>query len=274
MLNIPRWAQEGGQMHDDPRVSHMRFVTEQAKAYAPDLDEALFFADLLCDDVQYVRPTDQQERSNPNFAPIEVAAEWEVISEATEEAERWEDHPRTDQPAYRNPFEEERIGDFDDDDHWDYDPGFDIVREGETPNLDWKDGQRSKMVKDAAFAAAKGKAWGKNPAFLLGALSGLDAGMEFRAARERGFTFYHACRPDNVKIDGDTVTVACADFSTGKRKTVYRNITLDEFLLIMQEVGPTLSANDCLKFARIFYRAKLTFQALLISMVGAVSAAF
>ena len=76
MLNIPRWAQEGGQMHDDPRVSHMRFVTEQAKAYAPDLDEALFFADLLCDDVQYVRPTDQQEAQNPNFAPIEVAAEF------------------------------------------------------------------------------------------------------------------------------------------------------------------------------------------------------
>ena len=274
MLNIPRWAQEGGQMYADPRVQHMRFLVEQAKAVAPAIDEDALFSDLLVDDVQYTRPTDQQERENPNFAPIEVAAEWEVISDAAEEAERWEDHPRTDQPAYRNPFEEERIGDFDDDDHWDYDPGFDIVREGETPNLDWKDGQRSKMVADAYHAAAKGKKWGKHPAFLLGALSGLDAGMEFRAARERGFTFYHACRPDNVKIDGDTVTVACADFSTGKRKTVYRTITLDEFLLIMQEVGPTLSASDCLKFARIFYRAKLKFQALLISMVGAVSAAF
>ena len=149
---------------------------------------------------------------------------------------------------------------------------FDIVREGETPNLDWKDGQRSKMVKTPRSLLPKVRHGARTLLFCL-VPSGLDAGMEFRAARERGFTFYHACRPDNVKIDGDTVTVACADF-TGKRKTVYRNITLDEFLLIMQEVGPTLSANDCLKFARIFYRAKLTFQALLISMVGAVSVAF
>ena len=75
-------------MYADPRVQHMRFVTEQAKAsIAPDLDEALFFADLLVDDVQYVRPTDQDEKANLDYAPIESPGEFWVMWQAQREAD-------------------------------------------------------------------------------------------------------------------------------------------------------------------------------------------
>ena len=239
-LNIPRWALPGGQMFNDPRVAHMRFVTEQAKAYAPDLDEALFFADLLCDDVQYVQPSDGDKRENPNFAPIECAGEFWVIQDAIREERRWTDTltaevERDDQPAWIDPFED-IYPDTDDDD----DELFEFVP-GTSPYQEFIDDQRSKMVNDIYAAKAKGKKWAASKALLVVALGALDKGKSFQRARELGFMAYHAEYAPNIlkRVEGGFVVKTTA-FENGKPKDTWRFFP-EEYVRLCWEFLPKTS---------------------------------
>ena len=83
--------------------------------------------------------------------------------------------------------------------------------------------RRSRMVADMANAAAKGKKWGKHPAFMIVALQALDDGKSYAKARELAFLAYHMSFAVNIKkVRANGLVVECADFSTGKRTTAYK----------------------------------------------------
>lgn len=228
MLNLPKWALPGGQMASDPRVAHMRFLVEQAKAVAPAIDEDRLFSDLLVDDVQYVRPTDQDEKQNLNFAPIECAGEFYVLADAMREERRWSDAltaevERTDQPAWRDPFEEERFDPFDDDeDLWDED-GFEPFVPGTSSYQEFIDEQRSRMVDDIYRAKQRGKKWGASKALLVVSLAALDKGRSFQRSRELGFMAYHCeYAPNIVKRVEKGFVVKTTSFENGKPRDTWR----------------------------------------------------
>ena len=229
MLNIPRWAQEGGQMYADPRVQHMRFLTEQAKSIAPDIDEDALFSDLLVDDVQYVRPTDQDEKANLDYAPIESPGEFWVMWQAQREADSFiTDRDRDDQADWIDPFAEERIGDFDcNDEEIDDDAHLDgtavPVVLGTSPWQEYADNQRSKMVNDIYAAKAKGKKWADSKALLVVSLGALDKGKSFKRARELGFMAYHCEYAPNILKRADKgFVVKTTAFENGKPKDTWR----------------------------------------------------
>lgn len=221
-MNIPRWALPGGQMENDPRVAHMRFLVRQAKAVAPDIDEDALFADLLVDDVQYIRPTDQDEAQNLNFAPIECAGEFWVIQDAMREERRWTDTltaevERDDQPAWIDPFED-IYPDTDDED----DELFEFVP-GTSPYQEFIDNQRSKMVDNIYAAKGKGRKWAASKALLVVALGALDKGKSFQRARELGFMAYHCEYAPNIvkRVEGGFV-VKTTSFENGKPRDTWR----------------------------------------------------
>ena len=222
MMNIPRWALPGGQMYADPRVAHMRFLTEQAKSIAPTLDEDRLFSDLLVDDVQYVRPSDQDEAQNMNYAPIECAGEFYVLADAMREERRWTETltaevERDDQPAWIDPFED-IYPDTDDED----DELFEFVP-GTSPYQEFIDNQRSKMVDNIYAAKQRGKKWADSKALLVVALAALDKGKSFQRARELGFMAYH-CQyaPNIVKRVEKGFVVKTTTFENGKPKDTWR----------------------------------------------------
>ena len=239
-MNLPKWALPGGQMASDPRVAHMRFLTEQAKQYAPDIDEDRLFADLLVDDVQYVRPKDQDEAQNMNYAPIECASEFWVIQDAIREERRWTDTltaevERTDQPAWIDPFED-IYPDTDDED----DELFEFVP-GTSPYQEFIDNQRSKMVDNIYAAKQRGKKWADSKALLVVSLGALDKGKSFKRARELGFMAYHCEYAPNIlkRVEGGFVVKTTA-FENGKPRDTWRYMP-EEYIRMCWDYLPKTS---------------------------------
>ena len=239
-MNLPKWALPGGQMASDPRVAHMRFLTEQAKQYAPDIDEDRLFADLLVDDVQYVRPKDQDEAQNMNYAPIECAGEFYVLADAAREERRWTETltaevERDDQPAWIDPFED-IYPDTDDED----DELFEFVP-GTSPYQEFIDNQRSKMVDNIYAAKQRGKKWADSKALLVVALGALDKGKSFQRARELGFMAYH-CQyaPNIVKRVEKGFVVKTTTFENGKPRDTWRFMP-EEYVRLCWEFLPKSS---------------------------------
>lgn len=245
--DLPKWMLPGGQMWPDPRVQNhweaVRRVKRMADAAGKPITEEQMVAALcgVMDGVPYAAELDQEREERMDYAPITSSGEFWIVRQAQRDADMFEDRPREDWPEWADFQELEDVFleglddeplDEDEDDLHDFIPGT-------SPWQEHIDNQRSKMVADMAAAAAKGKKWAKHPALMVVALQALDNGESFQRARELGFIAYHASFVGNIgKVRGRGLVIACADFSTGKRTTVYKLLPWKYLKLAMPYLHP------------------------------------
>lgn len=245
--DLPKPFKPGGQMWNDPRVRNhweaVRRVKRMADAAGKAITEEQMVACLcgIMDGVPYTTELDQEREERMDYAPITSSGEFWIVRQAQRDAESFEDRPRTDWPEWAD-FQEledvflEGLDDEplneDEDDLHEYIPGT-------SPWQEHIDNQRSKMVADMSRAAEKGKKWAKHPALMVVALQALDNGESFQRARELGFLAYHASFVGNIgKVRAKGLVIACTDFSTGKRTTVYKLLPWRYLRLAMPYLHP------------------------------------
>lgn len=227
---IPKWMLPGGQMFNDPRVQyHWEAVRREVEMYRylnVAVPQAAIVDALMgvMDGVPYTVETDQERAENLDYAPITSSGEFWIMYQAQKEANSFiDDRDRDDWPEWGDyqEFDEIFLSGLDDEPE-DEDDLSEFVP-GTTPWQEHIDNQRSRMVADMANAAAKGKKWGKHPAFMIVALQALDDGKSYAKARELAFLAYHMSFAVNIKkVRANGLVVECADFSTGKRTTAYK----------------------------------------------------
>ena len=235
---LPKWAQKGGQMANDPLVARVRSMIEVGLTFNPDLEvETLFFDMLTGNAVAYEQPKDNDRKENLDYAPVESVGEFWVMQQAQREAAVFEDRSR-DWPAWINFLEEEKIDPFDDDDSEPDEADVYEFLPGTTPWQEFTDSQRSTFVKDVARARAKGKKWGESPLFLLVGLLALDK-KGYTEARKAAFVAYHANFPANIlSANPGGVMVRTTEFAGGKRKDVTKLMPWKEVELAWDYMNP------------------------------------
>lgn len=255
---LPKWAQVGGQMADDPLVARIRSMIEVGLQFNPDLDvEPLFYDMLTGNCIAYEQPKDSDKRENLDYAPVETVGEFWIMQQAAREAAIFEDRAR-DWPTWINFLEEEKIDPFDDDEPEpeDGDNTYEFLP-GTTPWQEFVDGQRSTFVEDVARARSKGKKWGESAPFLLVGMAALDS-KGYTDARKAAFVAYHANFPANiVSANPGGVMVRTTEFAKGKRKDVTKLLPWKQIELAWDYMNPAALrqiARECWK-AGMYTRA-------------------
>ena len=267
---LPKWAQVGGQMADDPLVARVRSMIEVGLQLNPDLDvEPLFFDMLTGNAVACEQPKDSDCKTNLDYAPVETVGEFWVMREAQREAAIFEDRAR-DWPTWINFLEEKRIDPFDDDDpEPEPDDAYEFLP-GTTPWQEFTDQQRSTFVEDVARAKAKGKKWGESAPFLLVGMSALDS-KGYVDARKAAFTAYHANFPDNiVSANPGGVMVRTTEFVKGKRKDVTKLLRWEQVDLAADYMNPAAlrqMARECWKAGMYTKATDLLVTAFCVTLI-------
>ena len=209
---LPKWAQVGGQMADDPLVARIRSMIEVGLTFNPDLEvESLFYDMLTGNAVAYEQPKDADKRENLDYAPVTTPGEFWVIYNAQRDTTAWELlEPARPWPAeYRSPWAEEvpvneryDFGRY----HYTVPVVENAANEGDepfeyvpstSPWVEFKDDERSTFIEDYARARRRGKKWAKSTAFLVAGLKAFESGG-IEKAMETAWMVHHAEFPNNI----------------------------------------------------------------------------
>ena len=267
---LPKWAQVGGQMADDPLVARVRSMIEVGLQLNPNLEvETLFYDMLTGNAVAYEQPKDSDRKENLDYAPVETVGEFWIMREAQREAAIFEDRAR-DWPTWINFVQEERIDPFDDDDpEPDEDDAYEFLP-GTTPWQEFVDGQRSTFVEDVARAKAKGKKWGESAPFLLVGMAALDH-KGYADARKAAFVAYHANFADNiVSANPGGVMVRTTEFVGGKRKSVNKLLSWAQVEVAWDYMNPAAlrqMARECWKAGMYTRAMELLVTAFCVTLI-------